>query len=44
MEIHSRRVETVNYTVVLSSEWDMKPIYAVVNEALAEAENKKTGK
>jgi iron(III) transport system substrate-binding protein len=41
----NRRVEGVNYTVVFRSEWtDMKPIYALVNEALAEAEKKKSGK
>jgi iron(III) transport system substrate-binding protein len=42
---NNRRVEAVNYTSVFRSEWtDMKPIYAVVNEALAEAEKKKSGK
>ena len=42
---NNRRVEGVNYTTVFRSEWtDMKPIYAVVNEALAEAEKKKSGK
>ena len=42
---NNRRVEGVNYTVVFHSEWtDMKPIYAVVNEALAETEKKKSGK
>jgi hypothetical protein len=41
----NRRVEGVNYTNVFRPEWtDMAPIYAVVNEALAEAEKKKTGK
>jgi hypothetical protein len=30
---------------VFRADWtDMKPIYAVVNEALAEAEKKKSGK
>ena len=42
---NNRRFEGVNYTTVFRSEWtDMKPIYAVVNEALAEAEKKKSGK
>jgi ABC-type Fe3+ transport system substrate-binding protein len=42
---NNRRVDGVNYTSVFRSEWtDMKPIYAVVNEALAEAEKKKSGK
>jgi iron(III) transport system substrate-binding protein len=42
---NNRRVDGVNYTSVFRSEWtDMKPIYAVVNEALAEAEKKKNGK
>ena len=42
---NNRRVDGVNYTTVFRSEWtDMKPIYAVVNEALAEAEKKKSGK
>ena len=41
----NRRVEGVNYMTVFRSEWtDMNPIYAVVNEALAEAEKKKSGK
>jgi iron(III) transport system substrate-binding protein len=41
----NRRVEGVNYTTVFRPEWtDMKPVYAVVNEALAEAEKKRTGK
>ena len=42
---NNRRVEGVDYTTVFRSEWtDMKPVYAVVNEALAEAEKKKSGK
>ena len=41
----NRRIEGVNYMTVFRSEWtDMTPIYAVVNEALAEAEKKKSGK
>ena len=35
----------VNYTDVFRSEWtDMNPVYAVVDEALAEAERKSSGK
>jgi ABC-type Fe3+ transport system substrate-binding protein len=42
---NNRRVAGVNYTSVFRSDWtDMKPVYAVVNEALAEAEKKKSGK
>ena len=42
---NNRRVEGVNYTTVFRAEWtDMTPIYAVVNDALAEAEKKKRGK
>jgi iron(III) transport system substrate-binding protein len=42
---NNRRAENVKYTSVFRSEWtDMRPIYAVVNEALAEAEKKKSGK
>jgi iron(III) transport system substrate-binding protein len=41
----NRRVDGVNYINVFRPEWtDMNPIYAVVNEALAEAEKKKSGK
>jgi iron(III) transport system substrate-binding protein len=41
----NRRVEGVSYMTVFRSDWtDMKPIYAVVNDALAEAEKKKSGK
>ena len=41
----NRRVEGVKYMTMFRPEWtDMKPIYAVVNEALAEAEKKKSGK
>ena len=42
---NNRRVEGGNYMTVFRAEWtDMTPIYAVVNEALAEAEKKKRGK
>ena len=42
---NNRRVDGVSYTTVFRADWtDMKPIYAVVNEALAEAEKKKSGK
>jgi iron(III) transport system substrate-binding protein len=42
---NNRRVEGGNYMTVFRADWtDMKPIYAVVNEALAEAEKKKSGK
>ena len=42
---NNRRVEGVNYTIVFRSEWtDMKPIYAVVNDALTEAEKRKSDK
>ena len=41
----NRRVEGVNYMTMFRPEWtDMKPIYAVVNEALAEAEKKRSNK
>jgi ABC-type Fe3+ transport system substrate-binding protein len=41
----NRRVEGVKYLTMFRSEWtDMTPVYAVVNEALAEAEKKKSGK
>jgi ABC-type Fe3+ transport system substrate-binding protein len=41
----NRRVEGVKYLTMFRPEWtDMTPVYAVVNEALAEAEKKKSGK
>lgn len=41
----NRRVEGVRYTIVFRPEWtDMRPIYKVVNDALAEAEKRKTGR
>jgi len=42
---NNRRVEGGNYMTVFRAEWtDMTPIYAVVNEALSEADKKKSGK
>jgi iron(III) transport system substrate-binding protein len=43
--LDNRRVDGVKYMTMFRPEWtDMTPIYAVVNEALAEAEKRKSGK